>query len=75
MIEWGEDERTIQSIDNWFRFVLNYLTLFMVVGVLAYIIVKTNISNKLIKSVYAQLGFLFISQILFCIRSTARIIA
>ena len=61
IVDWDEDEITVQLIDNWLRFLLNYMTLFIVLGVLAFIVVKSEISVKLIRSVYVQLALLFVS--------------
>ena len=73
-IHWDRDEHMAQIVNNWFEFLLNYLTLFMIVGVIAFSIWKSSLPIKLTKSVYLQLLLLCIAYSLFCVWSSVLII-
>lgn len=69
-IIWYDAAGTIQEIDNWMRFFLDFLTLIFIISLGGYISLKRP---KHMKLVYVQLFLLFSAQLLYCIRSSARI--
>jgi len=69
-IIWKHPEHEAQVFDNVIRFVFDYLTLFLILFVGGYIVVRRP--NNMI-SVKIQLILLLAAQILYCIRSSARI--
>ena len=69
-IIWPEAEDTVQLLDNWFRFILDFITLLSIIVLSGYIFLRRPKNMKL---VYVQLVLLFTAQVLYCIRSAARI--
>ena len=70
-IVWTHEEVLAQDVDNWVRFVIDILTLFLIVGVGSYIGAKRV---RDLRYVQIQLFLMLLSQLLYCTRSSARIV-
>ena len=72
-IIWDEHAKVWQGRVNWVKFIIDCLTLILILSVVGYIALKGRTSE--LKYVQLQMLLLLLAQILYCIRSFSRFYA